>query len=62
MLIHGALGYSENPENTEDFYLVITIIGAILFALSILLFGKYVYFLLILHNFFILIGCDDGDL
>lgn len=38
MLIHGALGYSENPENTEDFYLVITIIGAILFALSILLF------------------------
>ncbi|XP_018573649.1 uncharacterized protein LOC108912754 [Anoplophora glabripennis] len=38
MLIHGALGYSENPESNEDFYLVVTIIGAILFALSILLF------------------------
>ncbi|KAJ8943261.1 hypothetical protein NQ318_017278 [Aromia moschata] len=38
LLIHGALGYSETAENKEDIYLVVTIFGAIFFALSILLF------------------------
>ncbi|XP_060521512.1 uncharacterized protein LOC132699065 isoform X2 [Cylas formicarius] len=38
MLIQGALGYSETPENKEDLYLIITIFGALFFALSILLF------------------------
>lgn len=41
MLIHGAMGYSDTPEDKEEVYLVITIFGAIFFALSILLFGKY---------------------
>ncbi|XP_044272633.1 uncharacterized protein LOC123016349 [Tribolium madens] len=38
MLIHGAMGYSDTPEDKEDLYLIITIFGAIFFALSILLF------------------------
>ncbi|KAG5865416.1 hypothetical protein JTB14_037777 [Gonioctena quinquepunctata] len=42
MLIHGAIGYSETPENKEDIYLVITIFGAIFFALSILLFVFFI--------------------
>lgn len=41
MLIHGAVGYADTPEEKENVYLVITIFGAIFFALSILLFGKY---------------------
>lgn len=43
MLIHGAMGYSDTPEDKEDIYLIITIFGAIFFALSILLFGKFQY-------------------
>ncbi|XP_066140578.1 uncharacterized protein [Euwallacea fornicatus] len=38
MLINGALGYSETSENKEDVYLIVTIFGALFFALSILLF------------------------
>ncbi|XP_076263963.1 uncharacterized protein LOC143198482 isoform X2 [Rhynchophorus ferrugineus] len=38
MLINGALGYSETSENKEDIYLIVTIFGALFFALSILLF------------------------
>ncbi|KAJ3624428.1 hypothetical protein MTP99_018047 [Tenebrio molitor] len=38
MLIHGAMGYSDSSEEKEEVYLVITIFGAIFFALSILLF------------------------
>jgi hypothetical protein len=41
MLIHGAMGYSDSSEEKEEVYLVITIFGAIFFALSILLFGKH---------------------
>lgn len=40
MLINGALGYSETSENKEDIYLIVTIFGALFFALSILLFSK----------------------
>lgn len=42
MLINGAMGYTETPDNQQDVYLVITIFGAIFFSLSILLFGKYI--------------------
>ncbi|XP_023012979.1 uncharacterized protein [Leptinotarsa decemlineata] len=42
MLVHGAIGYSETPENKEDVYLVITVFGAIFFALSILLFVFFI--------------------
>ncbi|XP_019865469.1 uncharacterized protein LOC109594669 [Aethina tumida] len=38
MLIHGAVGYSDNPEDKEGVYLAVTIFGAVFFALSILLF------------------------
>jgi len=38
MLINGALGYSETSENRGDLYLIVTVFGALLFALSILLF------------------------
>lgn len=41
MLINGALGYSETSENKGDIYLIVTIFGALFFALSILLFSKY---------------------
>lgn len=40
MLINGAMGYTETPDNKEDVYLVITIFGAIFFSISILLFGE----------------------
>lgn len=41
MLINGAMGYTETSDSQEDVYLVVTIFGAIFFALSILLFGKF---------------------
>ncbi|CAH1135771.1 unnamed protein product [Ceutorhynchus assimilis] len=38
MLINGALGYSETTDQKADIYLIVTIFGALFFALSILLF------------------------
>ncbi|CAH1108449.1 unnamed protein product [Psylliodes chrysocephalus] len=42
MLIQGAMGYSETSENKEDIFLVVTIFGAVLFAISILLFVFFI--------------------
>ncbi|CAG9860707.1 unnamed protein product [Phyllotreta striolata] len=42
MLIHGAMAYSEPSESPDNLYLIVTLIGAVLFATSILLFVFFV--------------------
>lgn len=41
MLINGAMGYTETPDNEEVINLIVTVFGAVFFAISILLFGMY---------------------
>lgn len=41
LLIHGAIGYSDTTPETEDVFLAVTIVGAIFFAFSILLFALF---------------------
>lgn len=41
MLLNGAIGYSDGDEREGDYYLIVTIIGAVFFGLSIILLGKF---------------------
>lgn len=57
MLINGAVGLSDD----EDFYLIITIVGAIFFGMSIILLGKLQlqrYFIKVLYYDYFLQCCS----
>lgn len=41
MLLNGAIGYTEGEPQEENYYLIVTIIGAVFFGLSVILLGKY---------------------